>query len=60
MKLISISKIATWRVEMPHHREAKKPNVGMPKCQKIELRNGKIRLRPIIYDPMVQAIQEYY
>jgi hypothetical protein len=59
MKLISISEIATWRVEMPHHRDAEKPNVGMPKCRKAELRNGEISARPIIYDPTVQVIQEY-
>jgi hypothetical protein len=44
---------------MPHHRDAEKPNVGMPKRRKAELRNGEISARPIIYDPTVQVIQEY-
>jgi hypothetical protein len=44
---------------MPHHRDSEKPNAGMSKCRKAELRNGEISARPIIYDPMVQVIQEY-
>jgi hypothetical protein len=58
-KLISISNIATWRVEMPHHRDAEKLNAGMPKRQKDKLQNSEISARPIIYDPTVQVIQEY-
>jgi hypothetical protein len=59
MKLISILKIMTWRVEMPHHRDVKKLNAEMLKRRKDELRNGKISVRPIIYDPTTQVIWEY-
>jgi hypothetical protein len=44
---------------MPHHRDAKNLNARMPKRRKAEFRNGKISTTPIIYDPMVQVIQEY-
>jgi hypothetical protein len=38
---------------MPNHKDAEKMNVGMSKCRKVELGNGEISERPIIYDPMV-------
>jgi hypothetical protein len=56
MNIISILDIMTWRVDMPHHRDAEKMNVRMSKHRKAELRNGEISARPIIYDPMVQVI----
>ena len=59
MKIISISEITTWRVEIPHHRDVEMSNVGMPKRRNVEMGNGEISVRPIIYDPTVQVIQEY-
>jgi hypothetical protein len=51
MKLISISRSRLG--------EMRCLTTGMPKCRNVELRNGEISARPIIYDPTVQVIREY-
>jgi hypothetical protein len=34
-------------------------NSSPQECRNVELRNGEISARPIIYNPMVQVNQEY-